>query len=727
MKFRNFAWAALLAQSFSVYAQAPLDVYNSFVTLDEPQGWMYLLDNNAGDEFYYGGSDDSRSLRLDGTDELVWLQFAESPGELFYYIRSTGFGQPAAPGTLFHIQESVDGFSWSTLRELNADNLNGDFTFYTDTPNPMAHYFRFIYTNKVSGSNIALDEVSVTKASPTGEARLMIYRDDEKVLSGHTAYLASETGLNLTVFNEGMTENLNFIDFTLEGPDAANFSILSEPTFLMPETTGEIQIALDGETGETYFAELLITTNDEYNPVYSVDLIGYGGSFAPEPTAGPTNLNVQNITTYGFDLSWSHPDPQPEKYLLLQSEGAPVSQLPEDGEALDVSEYVGDARVVYEGSGTEFHPKNIGADTDYYYALIGFNGAGNYTNYFHDEVATVEVATPEDMIGNYYNGINSLNPGFVDELTDIVFPHQQLDYWDYPDYLINAFEVRDTTENRKVVTGYYSQYEYLFQGLYQWDVLSREHVFAHSWYPTYQAFDEMEYTDYHNLFPTHNDSANVLRLNHPFGEVESVHHTFMEGQIGWNANGTYVYEPRDFAKGRVARAVFYMLTCYNNQIGGSWELPSSQNQQLLKDWHFNYPPDGREMARNDYIHSIQGNRNPYIDSVHFACYVDFETMGYIEDVDPWCATISVAETEKENQPVIYPNPNNGSFVLDWPEEPTDIVELVLLDASGRVAWRDVVPGSHQIAIQLPRVTAGYYVLVWKKGQKTGRTPLVIQP
>lgn len=730
MKYLNFLLFGLLVQSISVYAQAPLDIYNSFPTTDEPEGWMYLLNNNPGDEFYYGGSDDSPSLRLDATYEMVWLRIAESPGELTYYIRSTGFGQPAAPGTEFLIQESVDGFSWSTLRELNADNLNGDFTLYTDTPDPMAHFFRFFYTNKVSGSNIALDEVTVTKAEPEYDARLMIYRDDLKVLSGHTAFMASETDLELTLVNEGLLENVNISDAVITGPDAANFSISSMPDFLMPDFAGnnyDIQILLDGEPGEVYQAELQIESNDDYNPVYVVNLIGYGGSFAPEPDAGPFNLQTQNMTSYGFDLSWSHPNPQPEHYLVLQRAGAPVSEFPEDGEDLDVSEYSGDARVVYKGSADGFKPKNIAAGSNYHYALIGFNGAGDYVNYLHDEVATAVVSTPDDMIGNYYNGINSQDLDFVTSLSNLVFPHQQLDYWDYPDFLINEFEVRDTTENRKVVTGYYSAYEYLFQGLFQWDVLSREHVFAHSWFATYQAFDEMEYTDYHNLFPTHNDSANVLRLNHPFGEVVNVHHTFMEGQIGWDDNGTYVYEPRDFAKGRVARAVFYMLTCYNNQIGGSWQLPSSQDQQLLKDWHFNYLPDGREMARNDYIHAIQGNRNSYIDSVHFACYVDFENMSYIEDPEPWCTTVSLAEVKAENQPMLYPNPNRGAFVVEWPTPSIQNAALALFDSSGRMVWQDKISGGSTVSIQLPFLPAGHYVLKWQSNQFFGQLPMVIHP
>lgn len=718
---------AVLAASINVAAQAPLDLYNSFPTTDEPEGWTYNLNINSGDLFYYGGSDNNPSLRLDATGEYAMVEISESPGSLSYYVRSTGFSPPVSPGTEFEVQESVDGMSWNTLRVLDANNLDGDFTFFADTPDPMAHYFRFYYTNKASGSNIALDEVTITKAPAGPDARLMVHRDDEKIISGHSVTFSGEENLLLELENEGLEETLEINNVTITGPDAAAFMSIPAPTSVAPGESDFFQVNVIGEVGAVYEAQLQLMTNDAYNPTYTINLIGHGGEFASEPESNPTDFEVENIRTYGFDFSWSHPDVQPERYLILQSTSSAANEVPEDGEEYDVSEYIGDSRVVYNGSGSAFNPRDIGAATTYSYAIYSYNGAGDYTNYQETNPLTGYVTTPDNMIGDYYDGLNSQQPSFVIALSDVIFPHDQLDYLDYPSTLIDEFEARDTTEQRKVVTGYYTGYEYLYQDPFGWDVLSREHVFAHSWFATYQAFDEVEYTDYHNLFPVHNDSANMPRLNHPFGIVESEVLTYLQGKLGYNLDGNLVYEPRDFAKGRAARAVFYMLATYNQQIGGDWQLPFSQDQQLLKDWHFEYLPDSREIARNDYIHSIQNNRNPFIDSVYFACYIDFETMTYLPDPESWCVSVSV-DDEEGDQPVLYPNPSSGDFKIRWSAPTNSAVALGIYDNSGRMVWSEDLPSGQQEFLIIPKkLPSGFYRVQWQKDGRSGQWPLVIRP
>ena len=726
MKKPSFlAITAGLFSFFPVAAQTPLDTYNSFPNTDPPEGWTYNLNINSGDLFYYGGSDNSPSLRLDATGEFAMVEFAESSGSLSYYVRSTGFSPSVAPGTEFSVQESVTGTNWTTLRVLDENNLNGDFTYFSDTPSELTRFIRFYYTNKASGSNIALDEVSITKATAGPDARLMVYRDDVKVLSGHTVVFSGEENLVLMFNNEGLDETLQISDVTITGPDAAAFSTIPAPATIAPEASDFYQINLNGVDGEIYEAQLQITTNDAYMPVYVINIIGHGGAFAAEPENNPFGFESDNIRTFGFDISWSHPAEVPDRYLVLQSSSA-IPDLPEDGVDYDISEYIGDSRVVYNGSNATFSPRNIGAGTTYHYSVFAVNGSGDYCNYLQSEPLTGAVSTQADMIGDYYDGLNSQQPDFLEELSDLVFPHTQLEYLDYPEYLINEFEARDTTESRKVVTGYYSGFEYLFQDPFEWDVMSREHVFAHSWFATYEAFDEMEYTDYHNLFPVHNDSANIVRLNHPFGIVENEMQSFHAGKAGYNSSGDYVYEPRDFAKGRVARAVFYMLSCYNDQIGGSWSLPSSQEQELLKNWHFEFLPDGREMARNDYIHSIQGNRNPFIDSVYFACLIDFNTMEYLNNPDVECLSVSV-KTVTEEPVVLFPNPNNGEFNIHWKNSDSGAKSVQVYDLRGQLVWTELLnPGQIEYKIHLSHLAPGMYSIQWQQDLHSGRLPLIIR-
>lgn len=710
---------------FSISAQAPLDVYNTFAVTAPPQGWSYHQNINAGDLYYIGGSDFSPSFRLDATGEYALVEMAESAASVSYFVRSTGFTPPVAPGTVFSVQESTDGLIWNDLRTLDENNLTGDFTFFSDTPDPMSRFIRFYYTNKASGSNMALDEVTIIKAPAAPSARLMIYRNELKVLSGHSAVFSSADDLLLELLNEGLEQTLQVDEITITGPDAAVFSISPSPSSVAPQQSQSLVVSVDGEEGEVYEAELSITTNDAFHPIYKIQLFAHGGTFASEPNVNPTNLTADNIRTYGFDLNWNPAAVTPNRYLILQNSTGAID-LPQDGTDYDISEYIGTSRVIFNDLATHFSPHNIAASTTYHYFIYSVNGTGNYCNYQQIDPLTLTVATPDHLAGDYYNGLNSNATDFVQELSDLIFQHTTLSYYDYPDYLIAEFETRDTTQERKAVTGYYSNYHYLYQGPFYWEVLSREHVFAHSWYSTFPAFDALEYADYHNLFPAHNDSSNVVRSNHPFGEVATVHRQFLEGKIGWNSNGQYVYEPRDFAKGRVARAIFYMLTSYNNQIGGAWALPTNQSQELLKGWHFSYPPDGREMARNDYIFSIQHNRNPFIDSVHFACRIDFETMMYIQNPDGECGSVGVQE-QQWGDVLAFPNPSNGNFTLRSSNRSFSNSHVAVFDLNGRKVYQQHIAGlTNEVSIDLSHLSSGVYLLNWSIDEHLEYIRLVIR-
>jgi deoxyribonuclease-1 len=65
-------------------------------------------------------------------------------------------------------------------------------------------------------------------------------------------------------------------------------------------------------------------------------------------------------------------------------------------------------------------------------------------------------------------------------------------------------------------------------------------------------------------------------------------------------------EPRDVARGNIARSIFYMKTQYGVTIPADLTA-------LLKKWNRQDPPSEQENARNDKIEEIQGRRNPYID------------------------------------------------------------------------------------------------------------------
>ena len=112
-------------------------------------------------------------------------------------------------------------------------------------------------------------------------------------------------------------------------------------------------------------------------------------------------------------------------------------------------------------------------------------------------------------------------------------------------------------------------------------------------------------SDLHNLYPALT-RVELVRRNAQFGDLDdSVASKFDD--IGCDMKTSFqMVEPRDEAKGNVARAIFYMHVEYG--------LPIVGQVQVFKQWHQMDPPDAEEKARNDKIASLQGTRNRFIDN-----------------------------------------------------------------------------------------------------------------
>ena len=130
-----------------------------------------------------------------------------------------------------------------------------------------------------------------------------------------------------------------------------------------------------------------------------------------------------------------------------------------------------------------------------------------------------------------------------------------------------------------------------------------EHTFPQGFFNSV----EPERSDLHHLFPT-DDAANSERSNNPFGTVTNP--TWTQG--GSKSNGVK-FEPRDVQKGKSARAMFYFLTRYQNYTG----FVTQTDENYLRQWNTQFPPDIIEVNRNQKISTIQMNRNPFVDYPQF--------------------------------------------------------------------------------------------------------------
>ena len=243
--------------------------------------------------------------------------------------------------------------------------------------------------------------------------------------------------------------------------------------------------------------------------------------------------------------------------------------------------------------------------------------------------------------GTYYNSIDTGATSFVTDLHNLIYPHTRITYANFISTNIDNFASRDTTGGQKVVTCVYSGENYVYTPPFAWTTYSREHTWCQSWMPTVDTSgftSRPEYSDQHHLYPVNQNNANGRRSNHPLGDVVTVTYQYLEGKVGLNSTGETVYEPRASHKGDAARALLYMAVCYNGYGGHDWTFNNLNNTilpglseapedvDMLIQWSEDDPPDDWEKARNEYVYSIQGNRNPFIDHPEYIDKIDFNTL-----------------------------------------------------------------------------------------------------
>ena len=115
-------------------------------------------------------------------------------------------------------------------------------------------------------------------------------------------------------------------------------------------------------------------------------------------------------------------------------------------------------------------------------------------------------------------------------------------------------------------------------------------------------------TDMFHLFPA-DVGANGSRSNLPFGTVSQAQ---TDWEDGGSRRGNGKFEPRDEAKGRIARAMLYFVLRYQN-----YQSFMNGQEVILRQWHEDFPPDAVSRKRNEDIFGYQNNRNPFIDYPQF--------------------------------------------------------------------------------------------------------------
>lgn len=719
MKKINSALFLLFLLSLSAFAQTTLPTSWSFATTTLPTGWSAIDPIPA---YYTGSGNTPPAYKFDATGDQIIVFFANNPGALTYYIGGNSF-----TGSTFLVEESSNGTTWTTLHSYTT--LSGTYAQYTDIPNNASRYIRFNYSNKVSG-NVGLDDVSIALGAAGPAQEINVKQGSTTYLSGSMYSLSSAVGVSasttFTVENLGTTNTLNISAATITGTNASDYTVSSFPSTVAGASTGNLVVDFNPAAAGTRTATLTIANDDSDENPYTIELYGVGGSYATEPTAQATNLVFSNIKSYTFDAAFTAASPAPDGYIVLRKKGAAITETPTDGIVYQRGDTIGGCKVVFSGTATSFTPNNIISSTDYYFAVFTYNGPGVYRNYLTTSPLAANTNTLGSMMSpTYYNGISTTNATFLADLHTKINNHTHLYYSNYGPAMVPPFLTRDTAGNQRVITCVYSGENKVYTEPFDWTATgySREHTYCHNWMPTDPSTTLPEYEDYHQLFPTNQNNANAIRSNYPLGEVVNATFTYMGCKLGTDIHGHTVFEPRDSHKGDAARAMMYEATCYTTVSNNSWALPNpisqsipyGEDQNILKKWHYQDPPDAWEIARNDFVESLQGNRNPFIDSVQFACYIDFTTMTKLSGPNVPCNAETLGISEKQNtseQIVLAPNPNSGAFSVHYLSVANQKATVKLMDMLGRTVYTNEVKvnnGFNAIEVNLQDLNKGVYM------------------
>jgi hypothetical protein len=523
----------------------------------------------------------------------------------------------------------------------------------------------------------------------------------------------------LTIKNNSTLGDLIVSGLQKSGTHAADFT--TAQSFPVTVKAGEsTTLAIDvnqNVTSGSLKATLGILSNDSLQLPFNVNVYAIRGSLATEPTSAPGALNLVSNLAWKSVLGITTSDA--DGYLVMLST-SPITATPTDGVAYQRGEYLGGARIMHAGALANVNFDNIWGNTKYYVKAYAYNGYDSYVNYFSTSASTLEYTTPGLNPGSFYGSLTSADTLLVSKLRGLVRPHFQVYYSNFGATMASNFDARDTTDGKKVINCFYTGYPYVFTPPFFFDVadqnyLSREHSYPYSWMGE-PSQDSANYSDLYLLYLVHQNKGNAVRSNYPMNNLKTVTMNFYGGKFGTDSSGGFAYEPRDFAKGALSRSNFYICATYN-RAGAPFTIPTAneflgmnQDQNVLKRWNKQFPPNGWEIARHEYVASVQKNRNPFVDYPDWACFIDFSKMKYVSGGTACGGPTIASKPLSVVSANIYPNPSADVMHIDLSGFNGSDVKVTVVDFYERTVFEGKSQ-SGSMTLDVKGWSAGQYLVL----------------
>ena len=288
---------------------------------------------------------------------------------------------------------------------------------------------------------------------------------------------------------------------------------------------------------------------------------------------------------------------------------------------------------------------------------------------------------------NYYEPVNNLKGGetLKNALHQLLKEHKVISYGSGATSTWGAFYTTDVVPGTKnqVADMYSNTVRYFGEKGEAVQGMNIEHSVAKSWWGGSKVD---AYYDLHHLNPS-DANANTAKSNYPLAELDK------NEKLSFNNGVTFVgkatidgkkenaYEPCDKYKGDFARVFMYMFTCYQdyeykytwmNYACSTYPTLKPWAVELLLKWHEQDPVSEKEVARNNAVYAIQGNRNPFIDFPQLAHYVWGDSVDY---------TFTVGDSYFEGVPDDLPF---GTYLLE--DFSSDFGDFATVEIAGDYPW-----------------------------------------
>ncbi|HZH69371.1 MAG TPA: endonuclease [Flavobacteriaceae bacterium] len=311
----------------------------------------------------------------------------------------------------------------------------------------------------------------------------------------------------------------------------------------------------------------------------------------------------------------------------------------------------------------------------------------------------------------YYTGIDfSLNEQeLYDQLQDLVSIHvTSFNYGDARDILVYTDENHENINTVLLIYGYNdndgncttdrSRSKNDFGG--NSCQYNREHIFPRSLSVPDMGNANNSATGI--VADPHNLRASDQQMNNNRGDKK-----FRSGSGSAGPVGSGAWYPGDEWKGDVARMIMYMYLRYGEQclpeyVGEGIKQGNTEMLQLFLTWNSQDPVSQVEDQRNEFLESVYGNRNPFIDNPFLATKI----WGGTPAEDRWnLHTVSF----QNNKTVVYPNPALQNYIyVDFSQMEENIEKISLIDTQGKTVLSFKHISNSTPHYKIENIPSGFY-------------------